>query len=350
MLKQFLQLSFFIALGLIILAFNYASKGTYSTFNPDDDLPKNELQDMSVSEVLIKLGDEKPLHHIPEVHTDSAEWGKQFVYKGKLDTDAPEVPRISKFFVCTDCHNQVLETPNPADESPETVLKYSRETGLPFLPASTFYSMYNMEHWYNGDYEKKYGDLVVPTRDTLANAIQLCAIECSQGRALKDWEIRCILHYYKTIELKISDLVFTQDEFNDFVSHAGTNDKKAIELLKSKYNQINDAHFGTSKIPEIPNYEPSFENGETIYKNGCLYCHDPGKNITNFELSMNKLNFDFLARKIDNYNQYSIPHIVRYGTYAVVGRRQYMPMYTYENLSEEQMLDLIHYVRTKAKE
>lgn len=81
---------------------------------------------------------------------------------------------------------------------------------LPFLPASTFYDEYNKRHWYNGDYSKKYGSLVVPTRDTLINAIQLCAVQCSQGRPLENWELRSILHYYKSIEYKMNDLNFTE--------------------------------------------------------------------------------------------------------------------------------------------
>ncbi|MEX1000666.1 MAG: cytochrome c [Crocinitomicaceae bacterium] len=350
MLKQFLQFAAILLIAILLFAFQNITPGRYSVYEPGNRIEKEWLEKMSVSEVLIQLGEEKPLHHVATVHEDSASMGKQFVYFGKLKSDDKDVPRISKYFVCTDCHNQVLETDDPSDESPDRVLQYSMENDLPFLPASTFYGMYNMEHWYNGDYVKKYGDLVKPTRDTLTNAIQLCAIECSQGRAMKDWEIRCMLHYYKTIELKISDLKFSKDELLDLAATVGVNNKKAVKILKSKYNQINDAHFGTSEIPKIPDYEPNFEHGKFIYQNGCMYCHTPDKNMTNFKLSMNQLNFEFLARKIDKYNQYSIPHIVRYGTYAVVGRRQYMPMYTYENMSEEQLLDLIHFVKTKANE
>lgn len=331
----------------LLLSLERIQEGRFSAYMPPDSL-QIPLKDQSVMDVLVKLGEEKPLHYILEQNPDSVRMGKEIVYFGELKDGSNS--RISKYFVCTDCHNQVLETDDPADESPERVLEYSMEKEIPFLPGATFYSMYNKEHWYNGDYEKKYGDLVKPTRDTLYNAIQLCATECSQGRLMEPWEVRCIMHYYKSLELKVSDLVFTTSEINQLSFWVGKKNDKAIALIKSQYNQINEAHFGTSEIPKIEGYVPSFENGKYIYQAGCLHCHSPAKDITNFDLSMDILSFKFLTRKVDNYNHYSIPHITRYGTYAIVGRRQYMPMYTYENMSEEQLLDLLHFVETKANE
>jgi mono/diheme cytochrome c family protein len=269
--------------------------------------------------------------------------GKEMVLYGSLKDGSNS--RISKYFVCTDCHNQVLESANPADESPDAVLSYSKKNNIPYLPASTFYSMYNKEHWYNGDYYKKYGDLVAPTRDSLYNAIQLCATQCSQGREMEHWEIRAVLHYYKSIELKVSDLVFSEEEKTELGNLVVNNKKGAIELIKSKYNQKNPATFGTNKIPEIPGYEPSAENGEYIFTKGCMHCHDPMTGITNFTFQNTPLSLRYLHRKKDKYNNLAVPHITRYGTYAMSGRKQYMPMYSFEKLSKKQMLDLLHYLK-----
>jgi mono/diheme cytochrome c family protein len=230
------------------------------------------------------------------------------------------------------------------------VLEFSRKNNIPFLPGSTFYGMFNKEHWYNGDYAKKYGDLVKDTRDTLFNAIQLCATQCSQGREMDDWEIRSVMHYYKSIELKVSDLKFEPNELIEFSKLLDKNKAKAEGLLKAKYNQINDAHFGTSAIPVIEGYQPVKENGKYIYDKGCLHCHAVGRNITNFDLDDTQLTFKFLLAKKDKYNSYSISHITRYGTYAISGRKQYMPQYTFENMSDKQMLDLMYYIETRAKE
>lgn len=311
-------------------------------------LTQEDLMQLSVEEALIQLGDEKPRHYIAHADPDSVRMGEELVKLGELRDGS--VKRISKYFLCTHCHNQVLETDDPADESPERVLEYSRENGIPFLPASTFYGMYNKRHWYNGDYSKKYGDLVKDTRDTLENAIQLCATQCSQGREMEDWEIRCVMHYYKSLEFRMSDLLFTENELKKLNRWKDKQQDKAIELIKSKYNQINDAHFGTSEIPVIEGYEPDFESGKFIYNNGCLHCHHPSKDITNFPLDDDILSFKFLTAKKEKYTSYSITHITRYGTYAISGRRQYMPQYTFEDMSDEQLLDLIYYIETKAKE
>jgi cytochrome c553 len=342
----------FVFTGLVVLitllAFQKAKPGHIEPYkqellNLDPDVAK-----WTVEDVLIKLGDEKPLHYIETLDPDSVRMGEEMVYFGRLKDKSNK--RVSKFFMCTDCHNQVLETDDPADESPERVLEYSMKNDIPFLPGSTFYGMYNKTNWYNGDYFKKYGDLVADTRDTLYNAIQLCATQCAQGREMEPWEIRCVMHYYKKIQLKVADLNFTNQELTEFTDLVTVGSQKTIAMIKGKYNQINDAHFGNSEIPKIEGYEPSFENGEYIYKGGCMHCHAPEREMTNFDLDMNKLSFKFLYAKKDKYNQFSISHITRYGTYAVNGRRQYMPQYTFENMSDEQMLDLMHFIETKAKE
>lgn len=333
-----MQFTLFFSFTIVIFAFANRQKRISNYENTQTNgIPE------SVSEALIMLGDEKPIHHIEKIDPDSAQMGKEMVLYGSLKDGSNE--RISRYFVCTDCHNQVLESANPADESPDAVLTYSKANNIPYLPASTFYSMYNKEHWYNGDYYKKYGDLVAPTRDSLYNAIQLCATQCSQGREMDHWEIRSVLHYYKTLELKVSDLKFTQEE-KETLGELIVNDKKgAIKMIKSKYNQTNPATFGTNKIPEIEGYEPSAENGEYIFTKGCMHCHDPETGITNFTMQNNPLTLRFLHRKKDKYNNWAVPHITRYGTYAMTGRKQYMPMYSFEKLSKEQMLDLLHYLK-----
>jgi len=347
MLKKICQIALLLIPILALFAFNWKSNGTLSTYS-NSRLFEDKLADVSVSYALDMMNEERPIHYIMNVSDDSARMGEELVKFGKLKDGSTS--RISKYFVCTDCHNLQLETDDPADESPERVLEFSKKNNVPFLPASTFYGMFNKEHWYNGDYAKKYGDLVKPTRDTLFNAIQLCATQCSQGREMEDWEIRSVMHYYKSIELKVSDLKFTSREYGEFTAYMSSDNKKAVNLLKSKYNQINDAHFGTSEIPKIEGYEPIAENGEFIYKQGCLHCHAVGRNITNFDLDDTRLTHKFLLAKKNKYNSFSVSHITRYGTYAISGRKQYMPMYSFENMSDEQMLDLMFYIEKKATE
>ncbi len=330
-----------------LYAFIRSDQGRTVPFVAQNDKNK-ELLEMSVEDALIRMGDEKPIHYIQQLNRDSARMGEEMVKYGRLLDKSNR--RISKFFLCTDCHNLQKESADPSNESPEAVIKYGMEHHLPFLPGSTFYGMYNKRHWYNGDYQKKYGDLVRPSKDSLVNAIQLCATQCSQGREMTDWEIRCVLHYYKSLEYRIGDLFFRKDEVNKLQKMLTGNNAGAIKLIKTKYHEANKATFGTSKIPEIANYQPKLENGEYIYTNGCLHCHSVNREITNFDLGDNKLSYKFLNGKLYAYNQFSISHITRYGTYAVNGRKQYMPQYSMENMSDEQLLDLIHFIKTKAEE
>lgn len=300
------------------------------------------VADLSVEDVLLKLGDKKPLHYIEKTDKDSVKMGYDLVTTGKTANSKNKIQ--SKYFVCTDCHNQVPEVFNLADESPEARLAYSKEKSIPFLPASTFYGMYNKTNWYNGDYAKKYGSLVAPTRDTLVNAIQLCATQCSQGRLMEPWEVRSVLHYMKSISLQVKDLIITEQEMESLAEYVMNKDKAGIKLLKSKYNTTNEATFDDVKIPEIEGYAGNAANGEYIFKNGCLHCHGMGKNITNFEFDDDNLTMRFLESQADKYNHFSVPYLVRKGTYAVAGKKQYMPQYPLEKMSRTQLLDLLAYI------
>ncbi|WP_070138526.1 c-type cytochrome [Crocinitomix algicola] len=342
MSKIFLQFTLFFL--ILVTGFSFIKEegriGSYQVSN-------NVRLPQTVEDALLLSGSEYPNHYIEKLDLDSARMGEEMIRYGAL-LDGSNT-RISKYFVCTDCHNLVMESEDPSDESPDAVLKYGKLHDIPYLPASTFYGMYNKSTWYNDDYLKKYGDLVYPARDSLVNAIQLCATQCSQGRPMESWEIRSVLHYYKSIQLKIEDLNFTAIELKQFLKHLDTDKHKALAQLKGKYNQANRAHFGTNKIPEIPGYTPNYENGRYVYTKGCLHCHDAEKGITNFTLSNSNLSLNYLHRKKDKYNNLAVPHITRYGTYAMSGRKQYMPMYSFEKLSEEQMLDLLYYIKTGIK-
>ncbi|MCG8577793.1 MAG: c-type cytochrome [Flavobacteriales bacterium] len=341
----------YIAAGLLVLsiafAFTPSGQGKMSAYFPDKEVDQATLKEMYVEDALLDLGDEKPIHFIEKLDADSARMGEEMVKYGRLLDKSNK--RISKYFVCTDCHNVQMESADPADESPAAVLEYSKKNKIPFLPASTFYGMFNKRHWYNGDYEKKYGDLVAPTRDTLANAIQLCAVQCSQGRELVNWEIRSIMHYYKSIGFKIKDLNFSKEERKELKGYISKNNDKAIGLLKKKYSQANPATFGHVEKPKMDSYQPNAENGEYIYQYGCLHCHAVEKEMTNFDLGNNKLDFKFLHSKFEA-SHHSLLYVTRKGTYAFNGRRQYMPQYSMEKMSDEQLLDLMYYITSKAEE
>ena len=219
------------SLAFILLAFRVDEK-----LNPDH----------SVAKLLEALGD-TPLPHKLNLLTGNASVarGQDIVINGMSKAGGKKSKRQSKHFTCLACHNIKREDPDLAHPSPEERLKYTSKHNLPFLQGSTLYGVVNRRSFYNGDYEKKYGDLVKPARNNLRQAIQLCAVECSQGRKLKDFELESILAYLWTIDLKLGDLSLTDAELK-LVQHAfdtGNQRGEAIKILRSKYIDYSPATF-----------------------------------------------------------------------------------------------------------
>ena len=208
------------------------------------------------------------------------------------------------------------------------------------------FGVVNRAHWYNGDYKNKYGDLVVPARDTLANAIQLCAKECSQGRLLEQWELEAFIHYFWSLQLTLGDLSLNKTEMELL---AQKNDA-ALTLLKSKFAPISEATFINSLSPAERTYGETGDAimGKVIYNNGCLHCHDPKTRITNLKLEDNKLSHQLLKSMLKKTSELSVYEIVRRGTYPIAGYKPYMPHYTQERLTNQQIEDLVAYINQQS--
>jgi len=254
--------------------------------------------------------------------------------------------RQSRHFVCTSCHNVEQEDPNLAFPTPEARLNYTVEKGIPFLQATTLYGAVNRNTFYNGDYEKKYGDLVKAARNDIRGAIQLCAVECAQGRKLKDWEIESVLAYLWTIDLKVDDLLLSGSE-KDVLAAAerGEGDKKmALKVIEAKYVDKSEATFLSPPVDRKKGVglKGDPQNGKRLYDNSCLHCHYQQKysflHLDNGSFSLNHLN-----NKAETYNRHSIYQVARYGTFSKYGKKSYMPRYTEERLSDQQLADLRAY-------
>lgn len=308
----------------------------------------------SVAKVLEKLGD-TPLQHKAKVTIPgvSVENGRSIIFEGmSTNVDGKKMPRQSKHFVCTSCHNMVQEDPDLSVADPEARLAYAEKNNLPFLQGTTLYGAVNRTQFYNGDYDQKYGDLVKDARDNLRGAINLCAIECSQGRGLEDWEMESILAYLWTIDLKMDDLQLTQSDKNtiNMALNQEKNRDGAIQLIKSKYLQASPATFLTPPENRTNGYEHTgnADNGKTIYEHSCLHCHDRGK-YSFFSLDDSRYSFRFLKKHMDRYTRYSLYQVGRYGTYPLNGKKSYMPHYTKEKMSDQQMEDLRAYIEKMAE-
>ncbi len=310
--------------------------------------------DDRVFKVLSSLGD-TGLDHFPntKIFGVSAKRGKALVENGfSTKPGGGKTRKQSKHFVCTSCHNLEREDPDLAISDPQARLEYTNQKGLPFLQGTTLYGAVNRESFYNDDYEKKYGQLVIPARNNIREAIQLCAVECAQGRRLKDWEVESILAYLWTIDLKLSDLSLSENEMiavNEAMDGKIQSDS-VISMIKSKYLKGSPAHFVSAQDSREASVsvEGNPDNGKLIYDNSCLHCHQD-RRYSYFALDDCDVTFKFLKRKEDNYSDHSIYQVTRYGVQSVSGRRSYMPQYPIEKMSDQQLQDLRAYINMRAE-
>lgn len=318
----------------------------FSAFVEKSAPPVNE--DSRLADVLIALGQAAPKHYLAQIDPVQVAIGYALVYEGKATSaDGKNGSYISTIFVCTDCHNQVKEDPDPASPTPEARMSYAIANNLPFLQATTFWGMVNRESWYNDDYVKKYGDWIAPAKESLYESTQLCARECSSGRTLEAWEAEAINHYYWSLELHLRDLNLRQDEYqrvNAALSSSSADLKSsAISMLKSKYMVASPANFvdppADRRVGMSNQFTGDAQRGEEIFNRSCMHCHRYG-GTSLFVMDDSKKTKRLFARNITKDSPFALYDIVRYGTHAEPGHRQYMPLYTTDRLSHQQLEDL----------
>ena len=276
-----------------------------------------------VIEIMLTNNYKKPLHFIEQIDYKKAKNGESLIKTG-FAINNPKKKPISIHFNCTHCHQL----------SPHLEKK---------LPASTLYGVVNRISWYNDDYKLKYGEGIKEAGKSLRNAIQFCAEQCAQGRTLDEEEIESILHYLWTLDLKTEDL-----------------DKESLLLLyNTDYSNITlkQSEFFYSKANFIKPKQAKIEtekrigdisNGKKIYIEGCMHCHKK-KGVTNFKLGDDKLSLKFLNKNLSKDNRYNLYVAIYEGTWAKPGYKPYMPRYTKENMSFQDMADLIAFIKDGSK-
>ena len=308
-----------------------------------------------VSEVLKKLGD-RPIQHQPNtgLRGVSAKAGEELALYGiTKNRRGKKTKKQSKHFVCTSCHNTVKEVADLNDNDPQSKLEYAEKNGLPFLQGSSLYGIVNRTSFYNGDYDKKYGKLVDKARNNIREAIQLCAVECAQGRRLKSWEMESILAWLWTMELKMEDLNLSEQEYADLNTAMNSDapaQDKAIDLIKSRYQQGSPATFTLPPDDRKKGYglQGNPDNGKLVYELSCQHCHKD-KRYSYFNLDNSKSTFKHLKKHFPKYTRYSVYQVGRYGTPPMNGKKAYMPQYTQEKMSDQQMEDLRAYIDQQAR-
>ncbi|MEM6769458.1 MAG: cytochrome c [Bacteroidota bacterium] len=309
-----------------------------------DTLPVVD-EDTLVYDVMRSLGaPERADVMVRPVAGASAEAGEQLVLEGIR----PRGGRQSPHFKCTSCHNVVREDPVLTEMNPVARLTYAEENDLPFLPGTTLWGAVNRESYYNGDYEKKYGDLVKNARRDLRGAIQLCATECAQGDELNAVEMESVVAYLHTIGLRLKDLSLPErmvDDINRGIDR-GTGNEQLMASLKEHYLLASPATFLLPPKDRKTGYAVAAKdatNGGILYERACLHCHE-NQRYSFFELGENQFHYDFMTKHFSRYTRYSTYQVSRYGTSPIPGKRAYMPHYTKERMTNGQIEDIRAYL------
>ncbi|RME94839.1 MAG: cytochrome c [Bacteroidetes bacterium] len=304
-------------------------------------------------EVQLALGEEAPPHFI-EPEPEIVAKGEEIVLTGRTtDLAGRRTPYVSKFYTCTSCHNIEQEDPDLRFSDPEARLPYVKAKGIPFLQGTTFKGIVNRETWYNDDYVRKYGDEKIQlAHESLRESIQLCAVECSQGRPMEAWEIEAVLAYYWSLAYTLEDLGLTTKEMQR-LEEGLKYPEQYHELrtwLRTFYATKSPAHFYDAPPNKAEGYAGLIgdaERGKDIYELSCLHCHREG-GVSHYVLDDSKLSFRHLRRMIPKDSHFSLYQIIAYGTYAIPGHRPYMPHYPEERMSKQQVEDLRAYVEQMA--
>ncbi len=310
-----------------------------------------------VRQVLDYFGESPAAHDLEDITEEQVEQGRQLVFEGRTKSSTGKKSRLqSKHFKCISCHNMEREQADLTSSDSQDILDYAVEKNLPLLQGSSLFGVVNRETFYNGDYQKKYAGnpRIRKANKDIREAIQLCAVECAQGRPFKKWELEAVLAYLWSLEMKLGDLDLSDADYGMLRKAGGENSpegkRKIIDFVKSKYALSAPATFGRTPGDATQGYEGitgNPENGKEVYERGCLYCHG-GKKYSFYELDKDKMTFQHLQRHIPKYDRYSVYQVSRYGAPSYPGKRAYMPQYPIERLSNQQLEDLRTYIDASA--
>ncbi len=328
------------SLSLLILIFSF------SPLSDQEIKPQQNLVD-----VLRSLGQEYPEHYIENPDSMDIKRGYDLIHVGKTTPpDGFASKAISKFYTCTSCHNVEREDPDLTLVDQDARLKYAMENELPYLQGTTFWGAVNKESWYNDDYVLKYGSLVEKAKGSLKESINLCATVCSQGRELEDWEMKSILSYLWSLQMKVEDLDLSEKEIDYINTLAESDNDSAIAFIKSHYLTKSPATF--ADLPESKEKGYPFDGrpqyGKAIYELGCQHCHH-AYGESDLVLDNSILTFKWLKKHMPENSKKSIYEIIRNGSYSELGHKEYMPNYTLEKMSHQQVEDLRAYIESNLK-
>lgn len=311
-----------------------------------------DFAEMPVESARKRLSGDRLIHTIDKLDASIALQGEQLITKGFIVKDGRNTKVISKIFVCTDCHNLKREFGDISSEKPSDRLDYAMKNKMYLNSGSTFWGIYNRTKFFNDDYLSKYGNDLKKTNDTLKNAIQFCARYCASGRDLEQWEINAILHFFKKGELKLKDLQIPDDLLAS-ISQADKLSKEEKKNALARLEKLYKKKYSATMLSVIDPNKRAYGKkgdavkGEYIYQYACMFCHNERK-LSTLRLDKSKFVLNSLWNDIARNDRHSVYYIVRKGTSNNNEPKSYMPLLTKEKLSDEQLEDLIAFIKLKS--
>lgn len=328
------------------------SSATLGHLNADSFSEKASWNyDTPVYQVLKELGQPMPKHYIGKRSEKVVKRGEAIIKYAYMEGPEGNKGKIqSHYFTCINCHNIRREDPDLRVSDPDARLYYAIQNDLPFLPGTTLYGVVNRERWYNGDYGKRYGDLVYEANRDLVKAIQLCATECSMGRKLEDSELESVLAYFWSIDLKLGNLNLSDSDWQKLrdASLHPEDRPELIPWLKAFYLKAAPANFAKPPAGRALTYEHkgNIGTGKAIYVRSCLNCHK-SRRTTSFVLGNSKSTYQLLYNHTHFDSVFSVYNAIRNGIKTSPGKG-YMPNYPLERMSDRQMEDLMAFFNHQA--
>lgn len=303
-------------------------------------------------------------------------WGKELALTGQVQKPpvgtGPSKP-VSEFYRCTHCHNFAREDATLLEQNPEARVawidsqagKTKSDAPLWLAPGTTFWGAVNRETFYNDSYEiyhflKTANDKEMDAK-SLEDSIQICCRYCSVGRFAETWEVNSLLAYFWDNEIKLSDLELPANVESAVLATLSEPDKSPAELVKAtrafvRRQYLLKAGDSFTAEPEKPMPEKAATEkpgpGETgPYPDKAAYKGDPAIGKRFYSLACdrchgkdkpNELQGSTLIRDLRKYHK-----ILSHGT--AHDDQPYMPMFTSQRLSRQQIADIQAYLQAVAK-
>ncbi len=291
-------------------------------------------------------------------------WGQELFLTCRVaappDGPKPSKP-ISVHYNCTHCHNNQREDRVLTRQDPEDRVKFileAKPAPAPFRlqPGTTLWGAANREAFYTDSYAMYHKLLVADGKpmnpNSLEDATQVCCTYCSVGRLAEPWEIDALLAYQWDLEVTLGDLGFPA-EIEKILAATLTAppekaDAKAVAqartALRGMYlKQAGDRYTAAPRNltrertgeyldKAVFNGDPA--RGNQIYRLACDHCHGAGKPSESEGADL-----------IGDLRKYHT--LLAHGTHRTT--QPYMPMFTAERLSRQQIADLHAYLTTLKK-